>query len=86
MLFEELEGINDQLMYIGNSPEQYKDAIMGISHDNNHLIYSWTKLVELMMNEGMSNDDAVEWIEYNTIRSLNFIKEYSPIIMYDLDS
>ena len=31
MLFEELEGINDQLMYIGNNPEQYKDAIMVIS-------------------------------------------------------
>ena len=40
MLFEELENINDQLVYIGNSPEKYKDAIMGISHDNNHLIYT----------------------------------------------
>lgn len=85
MLFEELEGINDQLMYIGNSPEQYKDAIMGISHDNNHLIYSWTKLVELMMNEGMSNDDAVEWINCNTIRSLSYQGEFSPIIMFDID-
>lgn len=85
MLFEELETINDKLVYIGNNPNQYKDAIIGLSHDNSHLIYSWNGLVELMVKEGMTRDDAIEWIDYNTIRSINYQGEFAPILMYDIE-
>ena len=46
MLFEELEEINENLVYLGDEPAKYKDAIVGLSHDNNHVIYSYNKLIE----------------------------------------
>ena len=38
-----------------------------------------------MEDEGWSYDDAVDWIEYNTIRSLPYAGEKAPIIMYGLE-
>ena len=85
MLFEELEEINDQLVYIGDKPEQYKDAIVGLSHDDNHIIYSYMKLLQCMIDEGMTHEEAADWISYNTIRSIPYMGEYAPILMYDLE-
>lgn len=44
--FEELKNINEDLVYLGDKPEQYQDAIVGITYDNNHVIYSYNKLIE----------------------------------------
>lgn len=42
-------------------------------------------MVECLMEEdGMEYEDAVEFIEYNTIRALPYIPEH-PIIMYHLE-
>lgn len=85
--FDELSEINEELKYIGETPEMYKDAIVGLSSDDNHLIYSHDKLVESMMKvNNWTYEDAVEWTEYNTIRSLPYMSPYEPIIMFDLDS
>ena len=40
---------------------------------------------ELIKDEGFSYEDAVEWIEYNTIRSLPYSQEPRPIIMYRIE-
>ena len=32
----------------------------------------------------MTAEDAIEWIEYNTIRSLPYAGENAPIVMYRL--
>lgn len=85
MLFEELEGINDKLVYLGDKPEQYKDAIVGLSNDDNHIIYSYNKFMECLMKEGMTAEDAADWISYNTLRALPYMGEYAPILMYDLE-
>ena len=39
----------------------------------------------LMDNDDMDETDAIEWIEYNTIRSLPYVGEKSPIVMYALE-
>lgn len=36
---------------------------------------------ELVKDEGFSCEDAVAWIEYNTIRSLPYSREPRPIVM-----
>lgn len=36
----------------------------------------------LVATEGMSVVEAVEWIEYNTIRALPYAGAEAPIIMY----
>ena len=59
----------------------YEDAFIGISHDD-RAIYDWEKMVEYLINkQGMTEEEAIEWIDYNTIRFLPY-QENAPIIMY----
>ena len=59
----------------------YEDAFIGISHDD-RAIYDWEKMVEYLINkQGMTEEEAIEWIDYNTIRSLSYY-DNAPIIMY----
>ena len=57
----------------------YDSALIGVSTDN-RAVYSYSKMVEwLKDHERMSDDDAVEWIDYNTIRALPYMGERHPI-------
>lgn len=48
-------------------------------------MYDFEKMVEwLMETEGLSDIEAIEWIECNTIRALPYMGEGAPIIMYPL--
>ena len=38
----------------------------------------------LVREDGMDVDEAVEWIEYNTIRALPYAGPDAPIVMYPL--
>ena len=61
----------------------YDSAIIGISTDE-RVIYRYSLMIEyLVEREGMSVDDAIDFVDYNTIRSLPYV-EKSPIVMYDL--
>ena len=63
----------------------YEDAIIGFSHDG-RIIYDFDKMVEYLMNtEGWSDIDAIEWIEFNVIRSIPYMGSDAPIIMYPLE-
>ena len=63
----------------------YDDALVGVTTDN-RAVYSFSKMVEwLMSTESFTYEDAVEWIEYNTIRSLPYYGPEAPIIMYDVE-
>ena len=61
----------------------YDSAIVGVS-ESGRVIYDYDKMVEwLMETDGMSQEDAVEFIDYNTIRALPYFTN-SPIIMHPL--
>ena len=86
-LLKQLEEVNDRLVYIGDEPGEYLDAVIGVTHDHDHLLYSYDRLVELMMSRnGWSYEDAVEWIDYNTIRSCDYTGEFKPYVVYDIES
>lgn len=60
----------------------YDDALIGVTEDG-RAVYVYEKMVEwLMAEEGWSEEDAVEWIEYNTIRALPCAGPDAPIVMY----
>jgi hypothetical protein len=62
----------------------YDNSIIGVSTDG-RVIYSFNKMVEeLMTDNGWSEMDAIEWIEYNTIRSLPYFGPNAPIICEEL--
>ena len=62
----------------------YDDAIIGISHDD-RVIYDYDKMIaHLMDHEDMTDEEATDYISYNTIRSIPYAGEYAPIVMYGL--
>ena len=63
----------------------YDSAIIGVS-ESGRVIYDYDKMVEwLMETDGMSQEDAVEFIDYNTVRALPYTSSYGnrPIIVYN---
>lgn len=62
----------------------YDDALIGITEDN-RAVYDFDKMVQwLIHTENFTQEEAIEWIEYNTIRALPYMGDRSPIIMYPL--
>ena len=65
--------------------DEFADGAVGLTEDN-QLVYSYEKLVESLAKEYGTETDAIEWLEYNTIRSLPYMTSYGnvPIIMHEL--
>ena len=62
----------------------YDDALIGVS-DDGRAIYDYEKMIEWLMDEeGWTDEEAVEWIEVNTLRALPYMGTGKPIIMYPL--
>ena len=62
----------------------YDDALIGVS-EGGRAIYDYDIMVEwLIQTDGFTEEEAVEWIDYNTIRALPYIGPDAPIIMYRL--
>ena len=66
----------------------YDSAIVGVSHDN-RAIYDYDKMTEsLMTEEDWEEIDAIEWIDYNAIRSIMYTGSVDgmepPIVMYPI--
>ena len=82
--------INKDLVYIGSSPEEFEDAIIGTTSDGNHVVYSYDLLVEEVMkwddspeSEDRNREDAIDYVDYNVMRSLDYCPEANrPIVMY----
>lgn len=78
-LIEEF-GYEDVVIF---SNPHYASAFVGIS-ENNRAIYDFGLMIEhLMIEEGWSDIDAIEFIEQNTLRALPYY-ENAPIVMYRL--
>ena len=61
----------------------FDNSIIGVTTDD-RVVYSFEKMVEELMNDDdISEIEAIEFIEYNTIRSLPYV-ECGPIIVYEL--
>jgi len=55
----------------------YDNSIIGIT-DDGILIYSYEKM-------NCDETDAIEWIEYNTMRALPYLGDRHPIIINEMD-
>ena len=64
----------------------YADAVIGID-DEGRVIYSYDLMVpSLCLTDGMSEEEAAEYIDYNTLRALPYMGRKHPLVMYSLDS
>lgn len=71
-------GYEDAIVFENPS---YDSAIIGTSHDD-RVVYSFDKMVECLMEEdGMSYEEAVEFIEFNTLRAIPYFGPNAPIVL-----
>ena len=62
----------------------YNIAIVGITQDGN-LVYNYEKMIKYLL-DCMSEEEAIDFIEYNTLGILPTIPvENRPIIIYNID-
>ena len=62
----------------------FDDAIIGVDAFG-HAVYDFEKMAQCLMDDdGLTYEEAVEFIEYNTIRALPYIPEH-PVVVYPYD-
>ena len=59
----------------------FDNAIIGVDETTMRLIYSVTKCLQILMEQGLSEEDAVEHFEYNV--SGSYMGKRTPIWCYD---
>lgn len=70
-------GHEEALLFDG---PDYDEAIVGVT-DEGQVVYDYDKMVQILVErEGYTEMEAIEWIEYNTIRSLPYF-DNPPIVM-----
>lgn len=63
----------------------YADALIGITGEG-RAVYDLNKMVKwLVQNDGMTEEEALDFIMYNTLRSLPYMGDKAPIIMMPLE-
>lgn len=79
-------GVAELLEYLGYEDviifnDYGVDALIGVD-SNNRAVYDYEKMaVWLMKNWECTYEEAVDWIEYNTIRSLPYVGDDAPIVV-----
>lgn len=76
-LLEEL-GYEDVIVF----DDYGEETLVGVD-SNNRAVYDYEKMAEwLMDNWECTYEEAIDWIEYNTIRSLGYVGEGAPIVVH----
>ena len=70
MLDKILEYFNDETELI--KADGFDDAIIGLEQQQMKLVYSVPMCIDVLVKEGMSVDDAIDYFEYNVRGSLTF--------------
>ena len=77
-------GYDDVTVFDDSLGFSYADAFIGMS-DEGRAVYSYDKMIEyIMLKEGWTFEEAMEWIDYNTIRALPYGGPNPPIVVYDV--
>ncbi len=64
--------------------DDYETAILGYTEDG-CIVYSYEKMIKwFSQNYKVSYVEAREWVDYNALRTIPYMGEQKPIIVYDL--
>lgn len=84
-VFDDIIDLGFENVVVFKNPD-YEDAIIGVSLDGN-AVYDYYKMIEHLINKHkMTEDEAIEWIDYNVVRALPYLKDSKPIIIYYLNN
>jgi len=57
----------------------YDDAIIGLDDASGRLVYDVDKIIRILMEDGMSYDEASEFYDYNILGA--YVGEKTPVFM-----
>lgn len=60
----------------------YDSAILGMDTEYKRVIYSKSKMIDVLVQDGLTEFDAVEWLEYNVWDA--YVGEATPIFLHEL--
>lgn len=77
------EGILEEDQPLLFTNHSYDKSIIGLTALDGRVVYLYDSMIqEFMEDEDCSEEDAIEWIEYNTLRALGFgDKGHNPIVV-----
>lgn len=58
----------------------FDDAVIGMTTDFK-LVYCVGDMIDILIEEGMDDTDAIDHFEYNVVRSIPYVSE-APILVY----
>lgn len=73
-------GLDDVVVLDGHN-----EAIIGFDTEAECVIYDYHKIIENLVKDGCSDEDAREYYEYNVARALPYMGERRPIIAIIFD-
>lgn len=71
-----MNGYEDVIVFEG---PDYDKALVAVTEDN-RAVYDYNKMIQCLEDEGMSQEEAMDFISYNTIRALDYC-ENPPVII-----
>ena len=76
-------GLEESIVF--ENPD-YDSAIIGYDTNDNRVVYDYESMAEHLMNvDGMTYEEAIEFIEYNTLRAIPYAGSNPPIVLQRID-
>ena len=61
----------------------FDDAIIGLEPLSGKLIYDISKMVEVLLEEGLSHEDAIEHLDFNVLNA--YVGENTPLYIHTIE-
>lgn len=88
MSFENLDELKEYVSERGYDESivfdnpSYVTAAIGLT-EGGRVVYDYDKMVDFLIEtDGMEYDEAMEFIDYNTIRAIPYFGEMAPIVIH----
>jgi hypothetical protein len=61
----------------------FDDAVIGIEPLSGKVIYDIDKMITVLISEGLSNEEAIEYLDYNVLNA--YVGDQTPIYIQTID-
>lgn len=61
----------------------FDSAILGVDINSHRVVYSYALMAEQLILEGMTYEDAIEYLDFNVVCA--YVGERTPIYIYETD-
>jgi hypothetical protein len=76
-------GLEDSIVFENSD---YDSAIIGYDDNSGRIIYDYEKMIEHLMDaDGIEYEEAMEFIDYNTVRACPYMGDKAPIILHSIE-